>query len=51
MEITSTAIRKHGITCVLSTHDLDLALNYGDRILALSNGEVIQRIELEQKNI
>lgn len=49
MEITSTAIRKYSITCILSTHDLVLALNYGDRILALSNGEVVQRIEPEQK--
>ena len=49
MGITSTAIRKHDITCILSTHDLDLALNYGDRILALSNGEIVQRIEPEQK--
>lgn len=49
MEITSKVIREHGITCILSTHDLDLALNYGDRILALANGGVVQCIEFEQK--
>ncbi|EKE00715.1 MAG: hypothetical protein ACD_21C00285G0009 [uncultured bacterium] len=50
MEITSKVIRKHSITCILSTHDLDLALNYGDRILALANGEIAQCIESKQKN-
>lgn len=49
MQITEQVIREHRITCILSTHDLDLALNYGDRILALGNGAVLKCIELEEK--
>lgn len=49
MQITEQVIREHQITCILSTHDLDLALNYGDRILALGNGTVLKCIEGEEK--
>jgi len=49
MSITSEMIYKHGITCILSTHDLDLALNYGNRILALTHGRIAMFIEAEQK--
>lgn len=49
MAITAKAAQKYGITCILSTHDLALALNYGNRILALANGEITQCIEFEQK--
>lgn len=47
MAITAKAAQRYGITCVLSIHDLALALNYGDRILALANGGVAQCIEFE----
>ena len=49
MAITAQAAQKYGITCVLSTHDLNLALTYGNRILALAGGAIAQQIELEQK--
>lgn len=49
MAITAKAAQKYGITCILSTHDLALALNYGNRILALSGGEIAHCIEFEQK--
>jgi len=49
MAITAKAAQKYGITCILSTHDLALALNYGNRILVLAGGEIAQCIEFEQK--
>lgn len=49
MAITAKAAQKYGITCVLSTHDLALALKYGNRILALADGEIAHCIEFEQK--
>ena len=49
MEVTAKIINENHITCILSTHDLALALNYGNRILALSNGEIVQDIQTEQK--
>ena len=42
-------IERHHITCILTTHDLDIALNYGNRILMLKEGEVHQTWDQEQK--
>lgn len=50
MQITESVVRKHRITCILSTHDLHLALNYGDRILALGNGRILKCIESAEKS-
>ena len=49
MKITAKIVREHGITCIMSTHDLDLALNYGDKILVLNGGEVAHDIDFIQK--
>lgn len=40
MRFTDVLIKKHNITCILTTHDLDIAANYGNKILALRNGKV-----------
>lgn len=49
IDITAKVMREHQITCLLSTHNLEIALNYGTRILALHNGKVLQKIECEEK--
>jgi len=49
MAVTSKVIHQYNITCILSTHNLDLALNYGNRVLALAHGEIAQCIEPLQK--
>lgn len=51
MEITHRAIQQHNITCMLTTHDLDIASQYGNRILALRNGRMFQVIEHEDKKV
>lgn len=45
MEVTDRFIQENRITCILTTHNLDIALHYGNRILALQNGEVINKFE------
>lgn len=49
MALTHKIVSEHHITCMLTTHDLDIALTYGNRILALRHGEVYKVIESEEK--
>lgn len=49
MELTQRVITQHRITCLLTTHDLDIALKYGNRILALKQGEIFQHFEQDKK--
>lgn len=49
MEITHSMIIKHHITCLMTTHDLDIAHRYGNRVLALGKGKVIQTIDSAEK--
>lgn len=49
MELTANKIKEHQITCILTTHDLDIALNYGNRILMLQEGEIHKQIESAEK--
>lgn len=50
MSITAKMIQKHKITCVLTTHDLFIAENYGNKIISLKNGELFRNIEKEEKD-
>lgn len=50
MQLTQKIIAEYHITCILTTHDLSLAEQYGNRILALKNGCVHQRIEQQEKS-
>lgn len=49
MAITQRVVKKHQITCLLTTHDLDIAMQFGNRILALRQGEIFQKIDLDKK--
>lgn len=49
MELTHQVAMKNKITCVLTTHDLNIAQNYGNRILALRKGKVHQVLEENKK--
>lgn len=40
MQLTQTMVRKYNITCILTTHDLDIAMQYGDRLLILNQGHI-----------
>lgn len=50
MRLTCHLIKEHQITCILATHDLEIALQYGNRILALRLAEIHQELNDDQKN-
>jgi putative ABC transport system ATP-binding protein len=41
MEKTYQAISTRQITCMMTTHNLDFALKYGNRLLALNKGKIV----------
>lgn len=50
MNITAATVCDKKITCLMTTHDLDIALQYGNRILVLQSGEVLHCYETETKS-
>lgn len=44
MQLTQKQIKKHQMTCVLTTHNLDIAMEYGNRILMLKEGSIFKMI-------
>lgn len=49
MALTQEIAKKYAITCLLTTHNLNIAKNYGNRILTLKNGKISQYIEAKEK--
>lgn len=49
MRLTDEIIAQYQMTCIMTTHNLDIALNHGNRILALREGKIYQSIDGEQK--
>lgn len=45
MQLTAKLIAEKNMTCILTTHDLDIALKYGNRILILREGKVYKTYE------
>jgi putative ABC transport system ATP-binding protein len=45
MQLTYQIVEEYGMTCLLTTHDLTIAEKYGNRILALRNGEIHHQME------
>ena len=51
MELTHRKIIEYGITCLLTTHDLTMASQYGNRVLALKQGKMIHAIDDKRNDI
>lgn len=49
MALTQRMINEHHITCILTTHDLDIALRYGNRVLVLHEGKIRQTFDEQDK--
>ena len=49
MDITARVIKDKNMTCLMTTHDLDIALQYGNRILVLQHGQILHCYEAENK--
>jgi putative ABC transport system ATP-binding protein len=50
MALTQRVVAEHHITCMLTTHDLNIAMHYGNRILALKHGTIHKTIEPTDKS-
>lgn len=50
MALTEKVVRQHGITCLLTTHNLKMAQEYGDRIVVFKRGQIDQVIERDLKS-
>lgn len=50
MKLTANIITEKKLTCVMTTHDLDDALKFGNRILSLRHGRVHATIDEHEKN-
>lgn len=49
MEKTYQEVAKRGISCIMATHNLDFALRYGNRLLAINNGKIIRKVSAQNK--
>ena len=50
MKKTYQEITKRGITCIMATHNLDFALQYGNRLLAINNGKIVRMVSAHNKS-
>jgi putative ABC transport system ATP-binding protein len=50
MNLTNRFIQEHKMTCLLTTHDLDIALTYGNRLLILQDGHIVKMTTHEEKS-
>lgn len=50
MELTLMLVRKHGITTLMTSHNLDHALEFGDRMIALREGKIVFQADNETKS-
>lgn len=49
MLLTQKIARKHSITCILTTHDLKIAHQFGNRIWAIKEGKTLANIDHDRK--
>jgi putative ABC transport system ATP-binding protein len=49
MNLTNRFIQENEMTCLLTTHDLDIALTYGNRLLILQDGHILKMMSHEEK--
>lgn len=47
---TEQLLHERNITCILATHNLDIAIKYGNRLLALAEGQIRLEANGEEKN-
>lgn len=49
MRITSEKLKENNMTCIMTTHSLDDALRYGNRLIAMQNGRIIKTFDEQEK--
>lgn len=50
MALTDQLVKQHNITCIMTTHDLDIALNYGNQLFIMQNGRLTHNFNCEEKS-
>ena len=51
MQVTAKLIKEKKLTCIMTTHNLNFAIQYGNRLIALNQGKIIideQKCQLQQ---
>ncbi len=52
MKITAQKMKETNTTCIMTTHSLDDAIKYGNKLVAMQNGQIIKTFnEIEKKNL
>lgn len=51
MEMTERLVKTHSLTTLMVSHDMELALNHGSRIVMLHQGDIIEDIAGEKKKL
>lgn len=49
MKITAKKLQETQITCIMTTHNLDDAIKYGNKLIAMQSGKIIKVFEKEEK--
>lgn len=49
MELTNQRITEQKLTCLMITHRMEDALNYGDRLIVLQKGRIVKDLAKEEK--
>lgn len=49
MQITADKLCQSGITCIMTTHSLDDAIKYGNKLIAMKNGKISKVFSYEEK--
>lgn len=50
ISMTDSAIKKHQVTCIMTTHDLSIATQYGNRIIVMRDGKIHNQFNNTEKN-
>jgi putative tryptophan/tyrosine transport system ATP-binding protein len=48
MQFTQALIQREKVTCIMTTHNLEFAMNYGDRVLAMRDGKLAYQSEAKE---
>lgn len=51
MKVTESLIQKEGITTLMVTHNMNHALAYGNRLVMMHEGEIVEDLSLEEKAV
>ncbi|GMC04706.1 hypothetical protein K4E_22740 [Enterococcus thailandicus] len=49
MELTNRRITEQKLTCLMITHRMEDALNYGNRLIVLQKGRIVQDLNAQEK--